>query len=134
MNATKQVDREGSAVTIRVPLALKNRGGRKVVVSPNGQPFSAPIRPRVDNTLLRAVVQAFHWKSQLEAGQFATVSELAAAEGLNGSYVSHVLRLALLAPDLVEAVVQGSQPTTMQLQALVRNVPDHWDMQRRSWT
>jgi hypothetical protein len=73
-------------------------------------------------------------KSQLESGQFATVSELAASKGLNGSYVSHVLRLALLAPDLVEDILQGRQPAKMQLQSLVRNAPDCWNMQRRSWT
>lgn len=134
MSAPKQVYRAASAITVRVPLAIKNRGGHKVVVSPDGQPISSAIRPRVDSTLLRAVVQAFHWKSQLESGPFATVSELAAAEGLNGSYVSHVLRLTLLAPDLVEAVLQGRQPMMMQLETLIRNVPDCWDMQRRSWT
>ena len=130
MTATRDLDRDGAAVTVRVPLAIKNRGGRKVVVSPDGQPISATSRPRVDNTLMRAVVQAFHWKSLMEAGQFATVSELAATEGLNGSYVAHVLRLTLLAPDLVEAVLDGGQPKTMQLQSLVRAVPDFWDDQR----
>ena len=68
------------------------------------------------------------------AGQFATVSEVATACGLNGFYVSRVLRLALLAPDLVETILQGRQPALMQLQLLVRNVPDCWNMQRRSWT
>ena len=125
---------EGSSVTVHVPIALRARGCRKVVVSPDGNTsWQAPVRPRVDNTLLRAVVQAFHWKSQIEAGQFATVSELAVGEGLNGSYVSHVLRLTLLAPDLVEAILQGQQPAQVQLQSLVRTVPELWDMQRRSW-
>jgi hypothetical protein len=110
MSVMGEVDQAASAVTVRVPLAIKNRGGRKVVVSPDGQPISATSRPRVDNTLMRAVVQAFHWKSLMEAGQFATVSELAATEGLNGSYVAHVLRLTLLAPDLVEAVLEEASP------------------------
>jgi hypothetical protein len=130
MTTNKQNGRDGSAVTVRVPLAIKNRGGRKVVVSPDGQPVSAPIRRRVDNALLRAVIQAFHWKSQLEAGRFATVLEVAAAEGLNRSYVSHVLRLTLLAPDLVEAILGGKQPKTLQLQPLTRWVPVEWDRQR----
>jgi hypothetical protein len=130
MTVTKKMDRDGSAVTVRIPLAIKNRGCRKVVVSPDGQRTWAPIRPRVDNTLLRGVVQAFHWRSQLEAGRFVTVSELAAAEGLNGSYVSHVLRLTLLAPDLVESLLDGRQPPTMQLQPLMRWLPVGWDDQR----
>jgi hypothetical protein len=130
MSATKQIDLDGSAVTVRVPLAIKNRGGRKVVVSPDGQQTWAPIRQCVDNPLLRAVVQAFHWKDQLETGQFTTVSELAAAERLNTSYVAHVLRLSLLAPDLVEAILDGKQPLTMQLQPLMRWLPVPWNDQR----
>ena len=124
-------DSDGSAVTVRIPLAIRNRGGRKVVVSPDGQQTWAPSRPRVDNTLLRAVVQAFHWKGLLESGHFATVSELAAAEQLNGSYVSHVLRLTLLAPFLVEAILDGRQPPTMQLQLLMRSVPTTWELERK---
>jgi hypothetical protein len=129
MTVSKQVD-VGGAITVRIPLAIKNRGGRKVVVSPDGQQTWTRSRPRVDNTLLRAVVQAFHWKNLLEAGQFATVSELAVAEGLNGSYVSHVLRLTLLAPDIVEAILDGKQPLTMQLQPLMRWLPVPWNDQR----
>jgi hypothetical protein len=121
------------ALTIRVPLSIKKRGGRKVVVSPDGHQTWAPSRPRVDNTLLRAVVQAFHWKDLLEKGQFATVSELAEAEKLNTSYVSHVLRLTLLAPDLVKAILDGRQPPTMQLQLLIRHVECDWLQQRRNW-
>lgn len=129
MTVTTRVDRDESAITVRVLLAIKNRGARKVVVSPDGQQTWAP-RPRVDNALLRAVVQAFHWKNQLEAGRFATVSELAATEGLNGSYVSHVLRLIILAPDLVEAILEGRQPATMQLQPIMRWLPTEWQDQR----
>jgi hypothetical protein len=121
------------ALTVRVSLAIKKRGGRKIVVSPDGQQTWAPTRPRVDNTLMRAVVQAFHWKDLLEKGQFATVSELAEAEKLNTSYVSHVLRLTLLAPDLVEQILDGRQPATMQLQALIRDVECDWLQQRRDW-
>jgi hypothetical protein len=66
----------------------------------------------------------------VESGAFATVSELAAAENLNGSYVSHVLRLRLLAPDLIVAILHGRQPATMQLQPLVRSISDSWIDQR----
>jgi hypothetical protein len=125
-------NRDGSALTVRVPLAIKNRGGRKVIVTPDRQQAWAPSRPRVDNTLLRAVVQAFHWKHLMETGQFATVSELAAAEKLNTSYVSHGLRLTLLAPDLVEAILDGRQPRTVQLQPLMRELPIEWARQRHA--
>jgi hypothetical protein len=130
MSLMKEVDQAASAVTVRVPLAIKSRGGRKVVASLDRQSVVAQIRPRIDNTLLRAVIQAFHWKSQLEGGQYATVSELAAAEGLNGSYVSHVLRWTLLAPDLVEGIIEGQQ-NMIRLQLLIRNSADCWMEQRK---
>jgi hypothetical protein len=134
MMGNTQIDRDGTALTVRVPMAIKNRGGRKVVVSPDGQQAWAPLRPRVDNTLLRAVVQAFQWKNLLESGEYATVSELAAAEKLNTSYVSHVLRLTLLAPDLVEAILDGRQPPTMQLQRLMRSLPAEWEIQQQTYS
>jgi len=82
--------------------------------------------------LLRAVVQAFHWKQQLDSGQFATISELAEVEKLDRSFVSHTLRLTLLAPDLVEAVLDGNQPRTMELRPMLRGLSAEWGRQRES--
>src|SRR5215204_6764641 len=93
-----------TSVTV-IPMAIRKRGGRKVVVSPAGAELWAPSRPRIATTLLRAVVQALHRKQLLDSDQFATISELAEAEKLDRSFVSHILRLILLAPELVEAIL-----------------------------
>jgi hypothetical protein len=130
--STCEISRDGTLLTVSIPMAIRKRGGRKVVVSPAGAEPWAPSRPRIDNTLLRALVQAFHWQQLLESGQHATISELAAAEKLDRSFVSHMLRLTLLAPDLVEAILDGRQPRTMQLQPLVRGFPVEWERQRRN--
>ncbi|WP_419694808.1 hypothetical protein ACN2CC_31775 [Mesorhizobium muleiense] len=103
-----EINRDGTTLTVSIPLAIRKRGGRKVIVSPAGAEPWVPSRPRIDNTLLRAVVQAFRWKQQLESGQFATISELAEGETLDRSFVSHMLRLTLLAPDLIEAHLMAS--------------------------
>jgi hypothetical protein len=131
--ANHEISRDGAALTVTIPLAIRKRGGRKVVVSPAGAEPWAPSRPRIDNTLLRAVVQAFHWKRQLESGQFATISELAEAEKLERSFVSHTLRLTLLAPDLIEAILDGKQPRTMELQPLMRGLAMDWARQRHTY-
>ena len=123
---------DGKILTVQIPMAIHKRGGRKVVVSPVGAEPWAPSRPRIDSTLLRALVQAFHWQQKLDLGQHATISELAAAEKLDRSFVSHMLRLTLLAPDLVESILDGRQPPTMQLQPLVRGFPVEWERQRRN--
>lgn len=121
---------DGKILTVHIPMAIRKRGGRKLVVSPDTAEGWAPTRPRIDNTLRRAVIQAFAWKHQLETGQFATISELAEARKLDRSFLSHILRLTLLAPDMVEAVLDGRQPPTMQLQPLVRGFPVEWQRQR----
>jgi hypothetical protein len=125
-----EISGDGNSLTVSIPMTIRKRGGRKVVMSPAGTAPWAPSQPRIDNTLLRAVVQAFHWKQQLDTGQFATISELADAEKLDRSFVSHTLRLTLLAPDLVEAIIQGNQPRTIELQPFMRGLSAEWGRQR----
>src|SRR5882757_2600078 len=108
-----EIDRNETSLTVNIPMAIRKRGGRRLIVSPVGAEPWAPSRPRIDNTLLRAIVQAFHWKRQLESGQFATIIELAEAKKIDRSFASHALRLTLLAPDLVEAILDGKQPRTI---------------------
>ena len=124
-----ELSADGNALTVRVPLTLRKRGGRKIIISPAGEEQWTPVRPRIDNTLIKALARAFRWKNMLECGRFSTVSELAEAEKLDRSFVSHVLQLTLLAPELVEAILDGKQPRTLQLQLLMRGFPVRWDKQ-----
>ncbi len=119
----------GQTLTIRVPLTLRKRGGRKQVVSPEGAHWGAP-RPRVDNTMVKAIARAHRWKRLMESGRFASVTELAEAEKINQSYLCRVLRLTLLAPDIVEAIVDGRQPAGLQVDDLLKPSPVVWNEQR----
>jgi len=121
---------DGRTVTVRLPLMLQKRGGRKAIVTPDGSSAWAPPRARVDSTLVKALARAFRWRTLLETGVYGTVSDLAAAEKINPSYVSRVLRLTLLAPDLVEAILDGRQPPTMTLSVLMEPFPTDWQNQR----
>ena len=94
-----------------IPLAVKPRGGRKAIISPG----VLDVESRHDITLIKAVARAFRWLRMLESGRFATITELAAAEKINASYVSRILRLTLLAPDVVEAILDGRQPEGKRL-------------------
>ena len=89
---------DGRTLTIHVPMTFKTRGGRKLVISPDGVPAWAKPRARIDNTMVKALARAFRWRKLMETGVYATVEEIAAAEKINTSYVSRILRLALLAP------------------------------------
>jgi hypothetical protein len=112
-------------LTVIIPLPVKIRGGRKAMVTPGVLMLDA----RQDVTLIKAVARAFRWRRMLETGEFATVQELAAAEKINSSYVSRVLRLTLLAPGIVEAILDGRQPAGMTLPALMEPFPLEWGRQ-----
>jgi len=128
------VSTDGQSMTIRVPLTLRRIGGRKRVISPPGATAWMSPRPEINSPLLHALVRAFHWQSLLESGDYGSVNELAKAHGKNASYVAAILRLTLLAPDIVESVLDGRQPLTLQLQPLMRNgVPARWNDQRSTF-
>lgn len=119
----------GRTLTIRVPLTVRKRGGRKQVVSPEGATWGTP-RPRIDTTMVKAIARAHRWKRLLESGRFASVAELAEAEKINQSYLCRVLRLTLLAPDIVEVILDGRQPARLQMDALLKPMPLEWAAQK----
>ena len=117
--------------TVRVPVAFSKRGGRKVVITPHGSSAWAPRQTRVDNSLIKAIARAHRWKQLMESGAYASVTELAAAEKINQSYLCRVLRLTLLAPDIVEAVLDGQQGSAPQLHDLMKPFPVDWNVQKQ---
>lgn len=120
---------EGCRVTVHVPMAFIKRGGRKLVISPDGVPTIASPRSRVDNTMVKALARAFRWRKLLDLNTFSTVEEIAAAEKINASYVGRVLRLTLLAPDIVDSILDGRQSPELTLAGLMRPFPVAWHEQ-----
>ena len=117
-------------LTVHVPLTVRRRGGRKVVIAPDGMEAPAVgAAARIDNTLVKALARAFRWRRMLETGVAATVGEIATREAINKSYVSRVLRLTLLAPNMVEAILAGRQ-SEVTLRGLMMGFPVEWDRQR----
>ena len=80
---------------------------------------------------MKALARAFRWKRMLESGDFATIAELAEREGIAPSYMTRVLRLTLLAPDIVEAIMDGKQRPEVTLAQIITQTPLEWDGQRR---
>jgi hypothetical protein len=117
-----------------VPISIRRRGGRKLVLAPDGaEVTAAPIIRHVDNAMVKAIARAFRWREMLESGEYATIREIAAAENINESYVGRVLRLTLLAPDIVEAIVNGRQSTGLQLDGLMRRFSVGWSAQMQEF-
>lgn len=126
MGKPKVMD-DGGSVTVRVPISIRRRGGRKLVLAPDGTNVTAaPVARHIDNAMVKAIARAFRWREMLEGGEYATIREIAAAERINETYVGRVLRLTLLAPDLVEAILNGRQPAGLQLDGLVKRFPVGW--------
>ena len=99
---------DGRTITVRIPIMIRRRGGRKLVLAPYGTPETRPMfRRQVNNAMVKAIARAFRWRKMLETGTHATIAEIAATEKVNDSYVGRVLRLTLLAPDIVEAILGG---------------------------
>lgn len=109
-------------VTLHVPFRVVKRGGRKEMQLPDcvKQPR------RTDSTLVKALARAFRWKRMLESGEFATIAELAEREGIAPSYMTRVLRLSLLAPDIVEAILDGRQGLDVTLSQGLEPFPLAW--------
>ena len=112
-------------ITIHVPFRVVKRGRRKEMVLPEG---TAQAR-KTDNTLVKALARAFRWKGMLESGEFASISELAEREGIAFTYMARVLRLSLLAPDIVEAILDGRQGPEVTLARLLEPFPPEWTKQ-----
>jgi hypothetical protein len=121
----------GRTVTGRVPISIRRRGGRKLVLAPDGTNVTtAPVRRHIDNAMVKAIARAFRWREMLENGTHATIAEIAATEKINETYVGRVLRLTLLAPEIVEAIINGRQPAKLQLDGLMKRFPVWWNEQR----
>ncbi|HMQ91657.1 MAG TPA: hypothetical protein PKA33_06945 [Amaricoccus sp.] len=115
-------------LTVRIPLVFKKHGGRKTVISPDGHVWQ-PLEPLVDRALVRALARGFRWQKLLDDGVHATLNDLAKAEHVSQSYVSKVLRLTLLAPSSVEAILDGRQPSALKLDDLLEGFPAEWSQQ-----
>ena len=120
---------DGRTLTIQVPMTFKMRGGRKLVISPDGVPSWAAPRARIDNAMVKALARAFRWRKLMETGVYSTVEEIAAAEKINTSYVSRILRMTLLAPEIIEMAVDGRQPANLALAKLMKPFPVNWQEQ-----
>jgi len=122
---------DGITLVIRIPMRFQRRGGRKRIVAPDGSEIAAATKPQPDGTLMKALARAGRWQKLLDGGVYTSVTEIAEAERLNKSYVSRILRLSLLAPDIVEAIFAGGTDQALMLERLERPLPASWEEQRR---
>jgi hypothetical protein len=129
---TERAGLQVETLTIRIPIRLQRRGGRKLIVTPEGA--AAPARkPSRDKTLVKALVRAHRWRRRIESGKARSITDLAEQEGVTDAYVCRLLPLTCLAPHIVEAILDGRQPKGLRLAEMLGNGPGSWEDQRRAF-
>jgi hypothetical protein len=137
-----------ATITVHVPMAFEIRGGRKMIISdiPHnpGERLHQSVEgarttlklsrqsasQRTNNALLKAFAKAYRWRRMIESGTFTSITELAVAESVNQSYACRILRLTLLAPNIVTEILDGQYPSDLMLKRVMRPLPIRWDEQR----
>ena len=114
MNKGVETRLDGSTLVLRIPMRFQRRGGRKRIVAPDGSEIAPSSKPQPDGTLVKALARAWRWQRLLDEGVYTSVSEIGDAENISKSYVSRILRLALLTPDIVEGDPGGRRISTAQ--------------------
>ncbi len=104
---------EPETLRVHIPLTMRNRGGRPRILPP--KEIEVAMERGQDARLLRAIGRAWDWRRRLERGDVNTITDLARAEGISDRYVSRVIRLAWLAPSVLERLVLRREPTVLSI-------------------
>ena len=122
---------EAGNLHIHIPMTIRRMRGRKVIIAPKALDGDIPDSPgTVQTAIVQALARAFSWAEVLESGQVSSISDLAMNLDVDNSYVARILKLATLAPDIVEAILNGEEPPGLSLAKLTKTFPTDWDEQR----
>lgn len=125
------VNQKDEYIEIFIPMKLKRFGGKKTIIAPNARPVNSDRHPSHDLVLLQALLKAHMWNDMLLKGVYPSVSQLSIGEELAEGYASPILRLALLAPDIQEAILFATFPSHLTLADFKQPFPELWDQQRK---
>ena len=126
----RSVANQDGTITVHIPISFKKHGGRKYIIAPDAQP-EAYTPPVEKDSILKAIGQAFEWKTMLDSGVVNSISDLARKLKMNESYAGRIVRLTLLAPDIIETLLNGRQPKYLTLRDLSKPFPLDWNEQRQ---
>lgn len=116
---------------IHIPMLIRRMRGRKQVIAPQALDGEIPKAAEpIQAAVVQALARAFSWAETLESGQVKSISELARSLEVDGSYVTRILKLTTLAPDIVETIINGEEPDGLSLAKLIRSFPEEWMEQK----
>lgn len=126
--STTEIDLDG-IITVHIPITITRKSGRRFIMTPGGATLEYVTPKRLDH-MIAAVVRVHLWKEEMESGAAESLRFIARREKMNDSYASRLYRLTLLAPDIIEAILAGTQPRTLTLLDLLKPFPLLWEGQR----
>ncbi len=122
---------ETGNLRIHIPMHIRRMRGRKMIFAPQALDGEVPDSPSdVQAAVVQALGRAFSWSEAMERGAFRSVSDLARNLDVDTSYVARILKLTTLAPDIIEAILNGEEPSGLSLAQLIRTFPMDWEQQR----
>jgi len=122
---------DAGGISVRIPMKMKKRGGRKEITVPTG--LDGVMENGRGNAFAIAIARAYCWLEMLESGKYRSIREMAEALGICVTYMPRLLRFTLLAPDIVEAILDGNEPDGFSQNMLVGAIPANWQEQRCRW-
>ncbi len=126
------LERGETGVLLHIPMKLKKRGGRKEVIVPDGLQERMS-KADYDEPFVIAIARAYAWQELLDSGKYRSVREMAKSLGVCATYMSRLLRFTILAPDIIESILDGREPDGFSQTKLTGAIPAHWQEQRRRW-
>jgi hypothetical protein len=119
--------------SVFIPMTFRRIGGRKSIIFPEGAKGTPEARSPVEDPLIKAIARAHRWQRLLEGGQVSSLTDIAREEMISLSFVCRVYRLVLLAPDIVETILDGRLPEVLTFKGLLEPFPIEWDQQRNRY-
>lgn len=128
--STMQLSEDQQTILIHIPVTFRRKGGRKMVIVPEGKEIPMREAKTIDDAMLKAIARAHRWSRMLEEGKADSITDLAKKEKFAKTYVSRLLRLITLAPDITESILFGRHPKHLMLADILKPFPIEWKAQR----
>ena len=128
------VEASDGRLTLSVPIRIKRRSGRKLVTLPTGEALPAKPWDTAPTALQLALARGHRWLRMLNSGEVRSLREIASREGVDSSYVSRMVNLTTLAPDIIAPILDDAVPGHVTLLDLVINPPLLWEEPRKRFT
>ena len=117
--------------TTEIPMTFRRRGGKAVIVLPNGDRAIERREALIDNAMVKLLARGHRWHRKLFDGTHASIEDMAKSENISPSFVSRILRLAYLSPTVIEAILDGKYPAQLTIKDLMEPFPVDWSMQEK---